>query len=451
MLLLWIAVALNILGTLGWVLLRPYLGVQGGVVAAQAFTVLLALCIYAVLLTIWVYLDAKAARRPAALPALAALFAWPLALPIYLLATRGARGLFPAAGVLTALIVPCGLISPALSVRHAVKGAHLVQEAQQEKSPEKALAAVAEFEKAQALAENNLESYRGLFEAAFSADRMDLAEKYYGILQRLGKDRRYTGFQLAGWHAAAATYAFDLCFADSQVVLTAFAKHQARPTLDAVRGLVRHGELAADLRLQRETALQRVHPGPYRRQMETVKLQDVLLSDLDRKTAKFRELLKKTEASPDWLQAFDSYCQGLAAADREFARQQFTQAAQLRVDYADPRIQLAEMLLEDGHNDSAFSAAQDVISLMDRGGFALRPETVLADSYEVSAAALYRKGRPRLASKRAKARTEARKSIASAIDYVGRALRLQPENKKALKLRDEMRRDELASSPPPVR
>ncbi len=152
----------------------------------------------------WIYRDAGRRRENERGWGGAALLAWPLAVPPYLVFTRGLRGLIPAAAVLFLFfLLPFSFLAAIVYEEGAAgrlieRGRDVYWESEPGDSHAGKKRALTLFERALRTDRDNLHAYFMVFSTAFALDRPELAYEYRRRLERLGA--RPTGWYVTMLH-----------------------------------------------------------------------------------------------------------------------------------------------------------------------------------------------------------------------------------------------------------
>lgn len=192
---LWIGLGAGALCALGLILL--------GSSRALPLSCVLALLIGG-FLGFWTYRDAQRLRENERGWGGAALLAWPLALPPYLVLTRGMGGLIPAAAVLFVFfLLPFSFLAAIVyeesaAGRMIARGRAVYWESEPGSPDAGKKRALALFERALRSDRDNLHAYFMVFSTAFALDRLELASEYRRKLERLGA--RPTGWYITMFH-----------------------------------------------------------------------------------------------------------------------------------------------------------------------------------------------------------------------------------------------------------
>lgn len=166
-------------------------------------------CVLALLiggfLGVWTYRDAESLRENERSWGGAALLAWPLTVPPYLVFTRGMRGLVPAAAVLFLFfLLPFSFLAAIVyeegaAGRLIARGRKVYWETEPRDAHAGKKRALTIFERAVRTDRDNLHAYFMVFSTAFALDRPELASEYRKKLERLG-------VRSTGWHVTMLHY-----------------------------------------------------------------------------------------------------------------------------------------------------------------------------------------------------------------------------------------------------
>ena len=365
-----------------------------------------------------------------------AMLLWPLALPAYLVLSRGSKGLLLAAAALTTLfMLPFSFLGAVVYQDYRAgiyleKGQEYFWDEHDPQGKEKALGA---YRRALDIDPASWRAYYMIFSLASELDRPELAQEYYGRLESLldGWWRRTSGDgALIGWYITAFSYHDFARLRELTAAQDALDDADVRRFAVRARAALRVHKYILELMKDWDRLYASLEEAEKRKYAQD--LRDALeyfsrLSLEGWKAESADRLAEKIEKDEAWRSALEEYGKGVrerALGHTADSTGHFFRASELRPEFAEPDLLRASILLDEKRYAQAYSAAVRAAERFRRSGTTLfqeKRESQLATAYALEGFSLFY-----------------RKETGRAKNALARSLAEDGENPSALLLKEKL-------------
>ncbi|MFH2204622.1 MAG: hypothetical protein ABIJ96_16025 [Elusimicrobiota bacterium] len=328
----------------------------------------------------WIRRDAPGQGQDAALWPWAMLL-WPLALPPYLVITRGMRGLLLAAATLFLFfLLPFTFLGSI--VRQDYVAGRLIDEGQSlswktdtGEDPEGKKRALELFKRAIAVNPNAWQAYMMVFVTSFELDRREVSDEYYRRLLALRQGawrRTASDGSLIGWYLTALHYHDYGQVMRLDAAMSALNAGDTRRLAAEARAALRHRREVLALTKEWQKLYESLGRGQLARYAEDLAKMAEFTAYLRKegwKAERAGALAERIDADEKWRLAIESYGQGLiagAAGRRNDALGRFAEAARRQPEFAEAELMRASLLLDGKRYAAARTAASGAIRRLEQ-------------------------------------------------------------------------------------